>query len=251
MHGHPKPSISWFRNGTAITETIDKYILAESNRNDEIKQLIIVNLTKDDNGVYTCEARNTSKTTQISHTVDLKEILAEQAARNNKRHGVNGTANDERYLRLQSELHDVDIECGATAKFTCRVGGSEPNILWLKNGQPLDEGCKYFSSINNGVVTLEVLNADNSDAGTYSCIVRNAHNTVTTSSRLVVSANPSESRHSSRKGIHLSYDFIATLQYLYRRNSFNVVDVCFTFVISFVRLSCIVYVDWDAHLSSQ
>lgn len=206
VHGHPKPSISWFRNGTPITEAIDKYVLAESNRNAEIQQLIICNPTKDDSGLYMCEARNTVKTTQISHTVDLKEVLSEQAL-NNKRKCVNGTTNDERHLSLQSELHDIDIESGATAKFTCRVAGSEPNIVWLKNGHPLDEGCKYFSSINNGVVTLEVLNVDSGDAGTYSCIVRNSFNTVTTSSRLAVSADPSESRHSSKKGIHLSKRF--------------------------------------------
>lgn len=151
------------------------------------------------NGIYTCQAKNIIKTTQISHTIDLKEVLAEQATVKN-RIIINGGDMDANQLEIQSDLHNVETETGGTAKFTCRITGSEPNILWLKNGNPLDEGTKYFSSITNGLVTLEILNVTPADSGTFTCIIRNSYNTVTTSSLLSVIDDPFD-RKSFDKGI--------------------------------------------------
>lgn len=200
VHGHPKPLISWFHNGIEITEENDKYLLCESNRNSEMKQLILCNLTNDMNGTYTCQAKNILKTTQISHTIDLNEILAEQA-KVKKRININGDGSKELdQLTIQTDLHNIETETGGTAKFTCRITGSEPNILWLKNGNPLDEGIKYFSSITNGLVTLEILSVTPTDSGTYTCIIRNSYNTVTSSSSLSVIDDPLD-RKSCGKGI--------------------------------------------------
>lgn len=184
----------------------------ESNRNSEIKQLIICNPTIDMNGVYTCEAQNNSKTTQISHTVDLKEILAEQSAIAKKRNSIkNSNIDITDQLTIQTELQNViEIENGGTAKLTCRIIGSEPSILWLKNGNPLDEdGCKYFSSISNGLITLEILNVEQNDSGTYTCIIRNKYKTVSTNSLVSVIDDPFD-RKSSTKGILLMFHFICS-----------------------------------------
>ncbi|CAB4063294.1 Twitchin [Lepeophtheirus salmonis] len=65
------------------------------------------------------------------------------------------------------------IQEGQTCKLlACLSGHPHPTIKWMKGGKELDAG-KYPITHTDGVITIEIINAQPSDSGKYRCVASN------------------------------------------------------------------------------
>nr|XP_054608122.1 hemicentin-1 isoform X2 [Nothobranchius furzeri] len=143
--GIPKPTVSWQKNGRLIStdQNQNMYRLLSSG------SLVILAPTVDDTAVYKClvsnEAGNDSRST------NLNVIVPPSVA-------------DEPTELVVTKLSPVVIACTAT-------GVPEPTILWSKDGRKLLHKGQGYSILPTGQV--EILSAELSHAGRYSCIAKN------------------------------------------------------------------------------
>lgn len=89
-----------------------------------------------------------------------------------------------------SHLKSRAVPTGSTAKLTCNVTGPSLSVRWFKNGNPIElkpEKFKFFNS--EGLLSLEILNVVKSDAGDYSCFVKNKNGETETIANITVYDN--------------------------------------------------------------
>ncbi len=78
---------------------------------------------------------------------------------------------------------------GTTATFTVQAAGTEPlQYQWRKNEMNLSDGGSYS---NCATTTLTITEVDESDAGSFDCVVANAGGSVTSSPAILVVTNAS------------------------------------------------------------
>jgi hypothetical protein len=82
----------------------------------------------------------------------------------------------------------VTTNAGSKVLFTVSPNGSAPTFQWQLNGSPLFAGTKY-SGINSA--TLTVNNVLHDDAGSYSVVVANTSNSVTSADAILTVIDPS------------------------------------------------------------
>lgn len=89
-----------------------------------------------------------------------------------------------------SHLKSRAVPFGSSAKLTCNVTGPGILVRWLKNGVPVEikpDKYKFFNS--EGLISLEILNVDKSDAADYTCFVKNKNGETSTISNITVYDN--------------------------------------------------------------
>lgn len=70
------------------------------------------------------------------------------------------------------EIEELTIVKGNPASMMCFTDGTPtPNILWLKNGQPLSLGT-HLTISNQGMI-LHIAVTDSDDTGRFTCIASN------------------------------------------------------------------------------
>jgi len=97
---------------------------------------------------------------------------------------------------ISPEVANQTVYEGATVFFTCQATGTPIlSISWYFNGAPVDKNntVKYMiseSSLNHIVIssTLTVMNAEQSDMGTYTCQASNYASSDTSSGALTVNS---------------------------------------------------------------
>lgn len=73
------------------------------------------------------------------------------------------------------------IEEGSNLKLVTNFGGENGIVSWLKDGSTLNTDLlKFITSCRNGKVCLEILKATLADAGEYTCVIKNATNSIST-----------------------------------------------------------------------
>ncbi|XP_076053538.1 hemicentin-1-like, partial [Oratosquilla oratoria] len=148
---HPPPTYAWFKDGINISTTVPGLSLEAGGR-----QLTLVRALEGDEGNYTCVATNEAGATKV--TTLLKVLMPPQMNPNaivdNSPFGLEG-----------SEL-----------KVECKMEGSPPpSILWLKDGQLLQETNKISFFAGDRILHVRGLTPE--DAGRYTCIASNAAGT--------------------------------------------------------------------------
>ncbi|KAF7662334.1 hypothetical protein LDENG_00239680 [Lucifuga dentata] len=141
--GSPKPKVTWESSSTS-------FLLADPRVNPLTNGgLEILNVTHDDEGLYTCSVQNTNLSISAELNVLNRTLIASPP----------------KALRVQP---------GATAIFTCLAVVDQkltpPLIQWRKSGQ------KLFQSYSEDKYTFEgpdliVANVDEKDEGVYTCEV--------------------------------------------------------------------------------
>ncbi|KAG5676322.1 hypothetical protein PVAND_006168 [Polypedilum vanderplanki] len=89
-----------------------------------------------------------------------------------------------------SHLKSRAVPVGSIAKLTCNVTGPGIMVRWLKNGNPIEikpEKYKFFNS--EGLLSLEILNVEKSDAADYTCFVKNKNGETETVANVTVYEN--------------------------------------------------------------
>ncbi|KAI1722964.1 immunoglobulin i-set domain-containing protein [Ditylenchus destructor] len=135
--GHPTPEIVWKKEGISVSAPLKT-------------RLLIANLTSDDNGRYTCEAKNEAGVATADYVV---EVLIKP--------------------RMKVHVADLRVIEGERAKLECKADGyPEPSIKWMRGGRPITDMTNFILSPRGE--TLMILKTKRSDGGVYSCVVTNS-----------------------------------------------------------------------------
>ncbi|XP_040895666.1 hemicentin-1 [Toxotes jaculatrix] len=144
--GIPKPTVSWTKNGRVINtdQNQNMYRLLSSG------SLVVIAPTVEDTAIYECVVSNEAgeHSRSISLTVHVPPSIA-----------------DEPTEITVTRLSPVVIACTAS-------GVPEPTIHWSKDGMRLPKEGQGYSILPTGPV--EIISAELSHAGRYSCTAQNA-----------------------------------------------------------------------------
>lgn len=87
---------------------------------------------------------------------------------------------------FSTPLMNRTITENTSVKLTCNIIGNHVSVKWLKNSQPLRMTPRHKSHCENGLATLEIFSVNSDDAAEYTCVARNVHGEVSSSSHLKV-----------------------------------------------------------------
>ncbi|XP_008585904.1 PREDICTED: hemicentin-2-like, partial [Galeopterus variegatus] len=160
--GIPPPAVRWFRGEEPISPREDTYFLAGG------WMLKMTQAQERDRGLYSCLASNEAGEVRRNFSV---EVLVPPSIEN-------------------EDLDEViKVPEGHTAHLTCNATGyPQPKVTWFKDGRPLAGGDAHHISPDGAF--LQVLQANLSSAGHYSCIAANAVGEKTKHSQLSVLVVP-------------------------------------------------------------
>ncbi|XP_058380273.1 hemicentin-2 [Diceros bicornis minor] len=144
--GIPPPEVRWFRGEEPISPREDTYLLAGG------WMLKMTRAQEQDRGLYSCLASNEAGEARRNFSV---EVL------------VPPSIEDE---DLEEAIRVLE---GQTAHLACNATGHpQPKVTWFKDGRPLAGGDAHHISPDGAL--LQVLQANLSNVGQYSCVAANA-----------------------------------------------------------------------------
>ncbi|XP_010080185.1 PREDICTED: hemicentin-1-like, partial [Pterocles gutturalis] len=146
--GNPVPQITWIKDGQSLTEDEDHKFLSSG------RFLQINNAQVTDTGRYTCIASNTAGDKSKSYSLN---VLVSPTIVGADSHG---------------NAEDVTVILNSPTSLVCEAYSYPPaTITWLKDGNPLESNRNI--RILPGGRTLQILNAQEDNAGRYTCIATN------------------------------------------------------------------------------
>lgn len=89
-------------------------------------------------------------------------------------------------LKFATQLRDRTALIGNKVKFSVSVLGPDPNIRWLKDGNPLVYGPNCRNTTSEGASIVEITNLTTDHTGEYKCVARNNYTEATTQCYLKV-----------------------------------------------------------------
>ncbi|XP_044528060.1 hemicentin-1 [Gracilinanus agilis] len=147
--GNPPPVLTWLKDGAPVKASDNIHIVAGG------KKLEIMNVLEADHGQYVCVANSVAGEKEIKYNVD---VLVPPT--------VEGGDETSDFIVVVNNLLELD----------CQVMGSPPpTIMWLKDGQPIEEE-DGFKILLNGR-KLVITQAQVSDTGRYQCVATNTAGT--------------------------------------------------------------------------
>lgn len=89
-------------------------------------------------------------------------------------------------LKFATQLRDRTALIGNKVKFSVSVLGSDPQIRWYKDGNPLQYGPNLRNMTNEGTSFVEIMNLTTDHTAEYKCVARNNNSEVQTACYLKV-----------------------------------------------------------------
>uniref|UniRef100_A0A665WLU6 Obscurin like cytoskeletal adaptor 1a n=1 Tax=Echeneis naucrates TaxID=173247 RepID=A0A665WLU6_ECHNA len=156
----PLPEVIWEKDGKKLNDIFESSHFSVSNQDGGWFQLKIYRTRMPDKGVYTCKAVNCH-----GEALAGAVLLVEPIPEREEKEPVN-----------PSTVKKFAVAEGKHAKFRCLVTGKpKPEIIWKKNGVPLDPGRRHLIfEDREGYYTLKVLYCKEQDTGLYVCAASNA-----------------------------------------------------------------------------
>uniref|UniRef100_A0A183ILB8 Muscle M-line assembly protein unc-89 n=1 Tax=Soboliphyme baturini TaxID=241478 RepID=A0A183ILB8_9BILA len=163
--GDPEPDVSWFSNGTLLTNSEKVNIHGE----DGIYYLDIKNVSSHFDGEISCAAIN--RIGECRCTAHLQVVKQNCAP------------------TFELEVCDQAVAVGDTAKFQVYIDAKpEPAVTWTLNGKPANDvpDVEISSKVAAGCYTLEIHNASVEQSGEIVCTASNELGEAASSGRLLV-----------------------------------------------------------------
>ncbi|XP_063632810.1 peroxidasin [Cydia splendana] len=144
--GSPKPVISWFMNTMALP-TSDNYVFTNEN-----EKFTILEVTKDDAGIYHCRAENSEGITEISAVLNVEEFKVIPP-------------------RIVLKPVDTDAYKGTSVQLPCEVESDPPaSVEWTKDGTSILLEDRILITL---IGSLIINNLTLIDTGRYECLAFN------------------------------------------------------------------------------
>ncbi|XP_047443825.1 hemicentin-1 isoform X2 [Mugil cephalus] len=160
----PPPTITWFKNGRAVTESSNLRILAEG------RILQIKGSEVSDTGQYVCMATNIAG--QVDKNFHLNIYVPPS---------IDGPAEES---IVETISNPVTFACDAT-------GIPPPSLTWLKNGRPIQNSESLEMHIFSGGSKLQIARSQLSDSGAYTCVASNVEGKAQKTYQLTIQVPPS------------------------------------------------------------
>ncbi|XP_054611587.1 roundabout homolog 1 isoform X2 [Dunckerocampus dactyliophorus] len=170
--GNPKPTIEWLHDGQPLEVTKGDGQLQPMFLSDDRLFFLSVGVGRrgqSHEGIYTCVARN-SAGTAISHNASLHIATLQEA--------------------FTVQPNDVEVAEGEVAVLNCGppVGHPEPNIIWRKDGLPVNITDFHYTEFNGKLI---IDPAEKNHSGAYVCVASNTMGVrESRAARLTVLAKP-------------------------------------------------------------
>ncbi|XP_055350635.1 titin-like [Paramacrobiotus metropolitanus] len=193
VSGHPKPRITWLKNGTRLQSPSARLQLLYDG---EFVIMRIRMAMQEDTGHYTIVAENTAGQQTCSASLTVDPSFRRQQGKSSSQpnilsspsHRISSPVRAYTPSReLESSqgslgpqfLHcppDKIIKEGQLVRFDCRVSGRPyPEVLWYRNGQPIYDDFTHKIIVNeSGEHSLMITHASLDDTGQYHLIVEEA-----------------------------------------------------------------------------
>ncbi|VDK28622.1 unnamed protein product [Gongylonema pulchrum] len=139
--GYPAPEVVWYRNGEPITPGGNISMTAENG----VYTLTIENVTPDQSGEISCEAKNTVGSKKQFATLTVKAVGEAPIFQKNI----------EDKLVVEGEELVMDAKLAEVKP--------KPTISWLKDGKPLDDARFQTSQQDDGTLILKIDSAQLDD----------------------------------------------------------------------------------------
>ncbi|XP_071373120.1 hemicentin-1, partial [Centroberyx affinis] len=160
----PPPTITWYKNGRAVTESANLRVLAEG------QMLEIKGSEVSDTGQYVCKATNVAG--QVDKNFHLNIYVPPS---------IDGPSEES---VVETISNPVTFACDAT-------GIPPPSLTWLKNGRPIENSESLEMHILSGGSKLQIARSQLSDSGTYTCVASNVEGKARKSYHLTIQVPPS------------------------------------------------------------
>ncbi|XP_062931148.1 myosin light chain kinase, smooth muscle isoform X6 [Cynocephalus volans] len=170
VQGTPVPQITWLLNGWPIQ-------YAHSTCEDGVAELHVQDALPEDNGTYTCLAKNTLGQVSCSARVTVHE---------KKSNGKSEYLQPMVPVFLQG-LSDLKVMDGSQVTMTVQVSGNPPpEVIWLHNGNEIQESEDFHFEQRGSRHSLCIQEVFPEDTGTYTCEAWNSAGEVRTQAVLTV-----------------------------------------------------------------
>lgn len=223
-HGVPRPKIRWYHDAMDIKQSFKYKLLEEAHGIYKLE--IWNPKSGKDSGHYVCKAENSVAEAQIIHVVQFLGrqehlpihgilqphsaalIQEEDAAKRALEDGLKAKEECESRrtgkqlpvirkvekpsiqqkdrLKFETTLHDRMALVGSKLKFACMILGPDPNVHWLKDGQPIVYGPHIKNMTLDGQTVLAITKLKVEDSGEYKCCARNSNSDISETCQLQV-----------------------------------------------------------------
>ena len=152
--GTPPPEVVWYKDEQPIT--IYPHRRFHATKEDELCSLEIKDARCSDQGTYTCSAYNTAGKVQRSCKLSVTQVTPTSAP------------------AFLKHLKDVHIVEGCSTRFDVKVTGMpEPDVVWYKDGQRLQQDNRVEIIHDDDTSALILKYGKLEDAGDYTCVAQN------------------------------------------------------------------------------
>ncbi|KAI3374875.1 hypothetical protein L3Q82_021410 [Scortum barcoo] len=151
--GHPKPHITWRKDGANISEG-RRHVIYEDQAENFILKILFCK--QSDNGLYTCNATNMAGQTYSAVLVTVKEPK----------------------VPFKRKLQDVEVQEKKSATLMCEVPLSGTQASWFMEETRLDQSTKYYMEQEGTLRRLTIHNVTTNDDGVYICEMKEGSRTV-------------------------------------------------------------------------
>ncbi|THD24670.1 Titin [Fasciola hepatica] len=156
--GQPHPQIQWLKNGAPLPRS-NAYEIREEG---PINSLIFYDLFLEDQGEYTCVARNPLGQVQTSCRMDVEPVLTGEKPMDEAPQVVRPLPSQ----MVVEEGHEVRMECVFSGRPT-------PTVVWLKDGVQPVSSPEFQPTQQGGVAGLYIPQMRADRAGIYEAVATN------------------------------------------------------------------------------
>ncbi|EFN64027.1 Myosin light chain kinase, smooth muscle [Camponotus floridanus] len=176
--GHPAPWIRWDKNGTIVTPSTRISI----KERDDVKILEIVDVMREDAGLYRVTAENDFG--RIEASARLEVISRYESTSRTIR---TRSASPRTYPSFDRSLLSTTSRISERLQLECRIRGT-PSVTptWYRNGRPLERSARIKRYFDGTTAKIEISKVKASDAGEYTCVATNVLGSTKSSCQVTV-----------------------------------------------------------------